>query len=67
MGMEIEDKVFVGNDAGFLDSLYTLSDFNVDIATRVSNGQWAYSTSTSFRMSLRWIRMYWKLSIELLR
>ena len=39
MGLEVEDKAFLGDDAGFFESVHPLSDLDVDIATRVSDGQ----------------------------
>ena len=39
MGLEVVYKAFVGNDAGFLDSVHSLYDLNVDVATRVSDGE----------------------------
>ena len=63
MGLEAADKEFVGNDAGLLESVHTLSDLDVDVAEMERR---EYSTTTSFGMSLRWIRMYWKLAIGLL-
>ena len=38
MGLEVVYKVFVGDDAGFLESVHPLSGINVDVATRVSDG-----------------------------
>ena len=37
--LEVADKAFVGNDAGFLESIHPLSDLDVDLATCVSNGE----------------------------
>ena len=39
VGLEVADKAFVGDDAGFLESVHPLSDLDVDIATRVSDGK----------------------------
>ena len=39
MGLEVEYKAFVGDDAGFLEYIHTLYDINVDVSTRVSNGE----------------------------
>ena len=39
VGLEVADKTFVGDDAGFLESLHPLSDIDVDVATSVSNGE----------------------------
>ena len=39
MGLEVADKTFVGDDAGLLESIHTLSDIDVDVATRVSDGE----------------------------
>ena len=39
VGLEVADKAFVGDDAGFLESVHPLSNIDVDIATCVSNGQ----------------------------
>ena len=36
MGMEVVDKAFLGNDAGFLEAIHPLSDIDVDVAARVS-------------------------------
>ena len=67
MGLEVADKVFVGNDTGFLESVHPLSDFDLYIATWSAMGRREYSTTTLCEMSLRWIRMNWKLAIWLLR
>ena len=39
VGLEVAYKAFVGDDVGFLESVHTFSDINVDIATRVSDGE----------------------------
>ena len=39
MGLEVADKAFVGDDACFLEYVHPLSDLDVEIATRVRNGQ----------------------------
>ena len=39
LGLEAADKEFVGNDAGLLESVHTLSDLDVDVATRISDGE----------------------------
>ena len=39
MGLEVAYKAFVGNYAGFLESAHPLSDIDVDVATRVSDGE----------------------------
>ena len=39
VGLEVAYKAFVGNDDGFLESVHPLSDFDVDVATRVSYGE----------------------------
>ena len=39
MGLEVAYKAFVGNDAGFLESIHTLYDIYVDVASWVSNGE----------------------------
>ena len=39
MGLEVAYKAFVGNYAGFLESVQSFSDPDIDIATRVSNGE----------------------------
>ena len=36
--LEVAHKAFVGDDAGFLESVHPLSGINVDVATRVSDG-----------------------------
>ena len=38
-GLEVADKVLVGNDASFMYSIHPLSDFDVDIAAQVGNGE----------------------------
>ena len=39
VGMEVAYKALVGYDAGFLYSIHPLSDFEVDISTRVGDGE----------------------------
>ena len=39
MGLEVADKALVGNDDGFLMSVHPLSDFDVDIAAQVGDGE----------------------------
>ena len=39
MGLEVAYKAFVGNYTRFLESVHPLSDLDVDVATRVSNGE----------------------------
>ena len=39
MGLEVAYKLFVGDYSGFLESVHPLSDLDVDVATRVSNGE----------------------------
>ena len=39
MGLEVVCKVFVGDDAGFLDSIHPISDLDVDVSDWVSNGE----------------------------
>ena len=39
VGLEVTYKVFAGDDAGFLESLHALSDIDVDVSTRVSDGE----------------------------
>ena len=39
MGLEVSDKAFVGDDTGFLESVHILPDIDVDVATRVSDGE----------------------------
>ena len=39
MGLKVAYKVFVGDDAGFLDQIYSLSDIDVDVAAWVRNGE----------------------------
>ena len=39
MGLEVAYKEFVGNDFGFLKFIRPLSDLDIDIATRVSDGE----------------------------
>ena len=39
MELDVADKVFVGNDAGYLKSLHLLPDINADIGTCVSDVQ----------------------------
>ena len=39
MGLEVAYKAFVGDDAGFLESVHPLSDLNVDVSTRVCEGE----------------------------
>ena len=39
MGLEVAHNAFVVNDAGFLESLHPLSDIDIDVATRVSDGE----------------------------
>ena len=38
-GVGVADETFVGDDAGFLESLHPLPDLDVDVATCVSNGE----------------------------
>ena len=38
MGLEVAYKAFVGNDSGFLEPIHPLSDLDVDVANRVSDG-----------------------------
>ena len=35
LGLEVAYKAFVGNDAGFLESVHPLSNLDVDVSTRV--------------------------------
>ena len=37
-GLEVANKAFVGDDAGFLYLIQALSDLNVDVAARFRNG-----------------------------
>ena len=67
MGLEVVEKAFVGDDTGFLESVHPLSDFDLDIATWSTMCRSEYSTTTLCGISLRWIRMNWKLAIGLLR
>ena len=39
MGLEVEYKAFVEDDAGFLGYVHPLSDLDVDVATCVSDGE----------------------------
>ena len=39
MGLEVVYKAFVGNDDVFLESVNTISEIDVDLATRVSDGE----------------------------
>ena len=39
MGLDIVYKTFVGTDSEFLESIHPLSDIDVDVATRVSDGE----------------------------
>ena len=39
MEWEVAYDAFVGDDNGFLESVHPLSDINVDVVTRVSNGE----------------------------
>ena len=39
VGLEVAYKAFVGDDAGFLESVHPLSYIDVDLATRVSDGE----------------------------
>ena len=39
MGLEVADKAFVGDAAGFLEYVHTLSDIDVGISNHVSDGQ----------------------------
>ena len=39
MGLEVVYKSFVVDDAGFLVSVYPFSDLDVDVATRVRDGE----------------------------
>ena len=39
VGMEVADKALIGDVAGFLQSIHPLSDFDVDIADRVGDGE----------------------------
>ena len=39
VGLEVADKAFVGDDAVLLESVHPLSVIDVDVATRVSNGE----------------------------
>ena len=39
VGLEVEYKALVGDDAGFLESVHLLSDFDVDVATCVIDGE----------------------------
>ena len=32
MGLEVSYKAFVGNDAGFLEPIHSISDIDVDVA-----------------------------------
>ena len=67
VGLDVVYKAFLGDDADFLESIHPLSDIDVDIATRVSDVEEGVSNDHLVWMSLRWIRMYWKLAIGLLR
>ena len=67
MGLEVVYKVFVRDDTGFLDSIHPLSDIDVDITAWVSDGEEELFYNHLVGNSLRWIRMYWKLDIWLLR
>ena len=39
MRLEVSYKVFVGDDAGFLDTIYSLPDIDVGVAARFSYGE----------------------------
>ena len=39
MGLEVAEKTFVSDDSGFLESVHPLTDLDVDVATRVSDGE----------------------------
>ena len=39
MGLEVAYNAFLGNDDGFLDAIHPLSDLDVDIDARVSDGE----------------------------
>ena len=39
MGLEVMYKAFVGNDDVFLESVNTISEIDVDVSTRVSDGE----------------------------
>ena len=38
-GLEVAYKEFVGDDSGFPESLYPVSDIKLDLVTSVSNGE----------------------------
>ena len=38
VGLEVAYKAFVGDNAGFLESIHPLFDLDVDVATDVSGG-----------------------------
>ena len=39
MGLEVVHKVFVGDDSGFIEPIYPISDIDVDIAAFFRNGE----------------------------
>ena len=39
MGLEVAYKAYVGNYSGFLESVHPFYDIDVDVATRVSDGE----------------------------
>ena len=39
VGLEVVYKMFLGNDFGFLESVHPLSYLDIDVATRVSDGE----------------------------
>ena len=39
MGLEVAYKAFVGNGSGFLEPIHALSDIDVEVAARVSDGE----------------------------
>ena len=57
VGLEVAYKALVGDDAGFLYSVHPLSDFDVDIAARVGDGEEGVLIDHLVWVSFRYIRM----------
>ena len=39
VGLEVADEALIGDDAGFLKTIHSLPNFDVDIAARVGEGE----------------------------
>ena len=39
MGLDVAENPLIGNDAGFLNTIHSLPDFDVDIAAQVGEGE----------------------------